>query len=57
MNTIFWLAIVFGFLSLVVILNQATQYSKLSELEKMFAKPSYWPYPMFLACAVIALTI
>lgn len=57
MKTIFWLAIVFGALSAFVIGRQAAIYAKLSPFEKLYSKPSAWPYPVLLACIVVALTV
>lgn len=57
MKTIFWLAIVFGALSAFVIGRQAAIYAKLSPFEKLYSKPGAWPYPVLLACIVVALTV
>lgn len=57
MNTIFWLAVAFGVFSGLLLCVQAHAYSKLTEFEKLYSKPHFWPYPVFLACVVIALTV
>jgi len=57
MNTIFWLAVAFGIFSFAVMVCQAVEYSKLNLLEQLYSRPHKWPFPVFLACIVIALTI
>lgn len=57
MKTIFWLAVVFAVLSGYVIIAQASEYKKLTEFERFFWKPHTWPYPVLLACIVVAFTV
>lgn len=57
MNTIFWMAIVFGIFSFAVMVCQAIEYSKLNLLEQFYVRVDKWPFPVFLACMVIVITI
>lgn len=57
MNTIFWLAVVFSVFSVAIIFIDFMAYKNSDDLNKLFYKLEFWPYPLLLACIVIALTV
>jgi len=57
MNTIFWLAVVFCIISLLMIVWQVIDYIKSSVIEQLYYNPRLWMYPTFIVSLIVALTV
>lgn len=58
MNTIFWLAIVFGVISFLFIIWQIADFLKCkNNFESFLYRPKIWMYPTFIVCLVVAVTV